>query len=107
MMPGLPVPSIPQFTQNRHNGACLEIFQVIGSFEHPFIEAHQALKMIHDVRSLKSRKKTGSFLYVIITSRKEMIKHFESDMAVRIRMLRDMTQETAECNNTEKQTVDS
>jgi len=52
MMPGQPVSSIPQCILNRHEGACRELFQTICCFESPFIEAHQASKMICKVRSL-------------------------------------------------------
>jgi hypothetical protein len=67
--------------------------------------AHQASKMICNVRSLKSGTKTRSFLEEIITSSKEVLKDFESNMAVRIRMLVDPTQETGESDDTVKQSA--
>jgi hypothetical protein len=85
MMPGLPVSSIPQCKENRHEGACLEFFQAIGRFEPIYMEAHQASKMICKVRSLKSRIKTPSFLEEIITSSNEVFKDCVFDMAVDIR----------------------
>jgi hypothetical protein len=82
MMPGLPVTSIPQCKYNRHEGACLELFQAIGHFEPTFIEAYQASKTICKVRSLKSRIKTRSFLEDIITSNNEVFRDFVSDIVV-------------------------
>ena len=84
MMPGLPAASIPQCELNRHDGACLELFQAIGRFEPSFIQSHHPSKIICNVRSLKSRIETSSFLEEIITSSKEVLKDLESDMAVRI-----------------------
>jgi len=107
MMPGLPVSSIPQCTGNRHDGACLELFQAIGRFEPSFIEAHQASKMICNVRSLRSRIKTRSFLEEIIASSKAVLKDLEYDMAVRIRTLVDPTQKPGESDDTVNQTVSS
>jgi len=107
MMPGLPVASIPQCKLNRHDSACLELFQTIGCFEPSFIEAHQVSKIICKVRSLKSRIKTCSFLEEIITLGKEVFKDCESDMEVRIGKLGDPTRETAESNNTVNQTEGS
>jgi hypothetical protein len=46
MMPGLAFSSIPQCKENRHEGACLELFKAIGRFEPTVIEAHHASKMI-------------------------------------------------------------
>jgi len=46
-------------------------------------------------------------LHEIITSSKEVFKDFESDMAVRIRMLGDPIRETAESNDTIKETPGS
>jgi len=100
MMPGLPVSSVPQCKENHHEGACLELFQAIGHFEPTFIEAHQASNMICKVWSLTSRITTRLFLEEIITSRKEVFKDFESDMAVRIRKLGSSTQKNAESNIT-------
>jgi hypothetical protein len=105
MMPGLPVSSIPQCKLNRHNGVYLELFQSIGRFETSFIEAHQASKIICNVRSLKSRRKTRSFLVEIITSSKEVFKDFETDMAGIIITLGDPTQETANRNETVQETA--
>jgi len=44
--------------------------------------------------------KTHAFLEEIITSSNEVFKDFESDMAVGIRKLVNLTRETAESNNT-------
>jgi len=107
MMPGLPVSSIPQCRWNRHDSTCQESFQTIGRFEVSFIEAHQASKMVCNVRSLKSRMKTCSFMEEIITSSNELFKDFVSDMAVEIRMLGIPTRETAENNDTVKTTAGS
>jgi len=107
MMPGLPVSSIPQCKSNRHDGACRELFQAIGRFEPSFIEALQASKMIYNVRSLRSRIKTRSFLEEIITSSKEVFKDLESDMVVRIRTLVDPTRRPGESDNTVNQTASS
>jgi len=87
MMPGRPVSSIPQCKLNRHEGACLEFFHALCPFEPTFIEAHQASKMICNVRSLKSRNKTRSFLEEIITSSNEVFKDCISQMVEEIGML--------------------
>jgi len=63
--------------------------------------------MICNIRSLKSRIKTRSFLKVIITSSNEVFKDFVSDMVVEIRMLGIPTRETAENNDTVKPTAGS
>jgi len=68
----------------------------MGRFEPTFIEAHQASKMICNVRSLKSRIKTRSFLEEIITSSNEVFKDCVSDMVVEIGKLGILTRETAE-----------
>jgi len=87
MMPGRPVSPIPPCKQNRHHGACLELFQAVGRFENSFIEAHQAPKMICNVRSLKSRMKTSSHLEEIMTSVNEVFNNFLLDMAIESMML--------------------
>ena len=107
MMPGLLVSSIPRCNQNRHDCACLDIFPAIGRFEPSSIEAHHASKMICNVRSLKSRIQTRSVLEGIITSSNEVFKDCVSDMAVEIRLLGIPTRETAENNDTVKQTAGS
>jgi len=107
MMPGLPVSSMPQCKSNRHEGACLELFHAIDRFEPTFIEAHDALKMICKVRSLKSRMKTRSFVEKIITSSNEVFKDCVSNMAGEIRKLGNPSRETAENNDTVKQTAGS
>jgi len=107
MMSGLPVSSILQCKQNRHDGTCLELFQAIGRFHPSFIEAHQASKMICNVSSLKSRIKTRSFLEEIITLSNVVFKDFVSDMAVEIRMLGIPTRETAGNTDTVKPTPGS
>jgi len=101
MMPGLPVFSIPQCKQNCHKGTCLASFQAIGRFELTFIEALRASKVICKVRSLKSRIKTRSSLEEMTTSSNELLKDFESDMAVGIRNLGNLTPNTAESEDTE------
>jgi hypothetical protein len=70
-----------------------------------FIEAQQALKMICNVRSLKSGIKTISFLEEIITSSNEVFKECVSDMVVEIGKLGIPTRETAENNDTVTQNV--
>jgi len=95
MIPGLPVSSIPQCKYNRHQDACLESFQAIGCIGPTFIEAHRASDMICKARSLKPQIMTCSFLEEIITSRNEVIRDFEHDMAVGIRKLYKPTQDTA------------
>jgi len=67
------------------------------------MEAHQASKMICNVRSLKSRIKTPSFLQQIITSRNEVFNHCVSDMVVEIGKLGISTRETDENNDTVRQ----
>jgi len=84
MMPGLPVSSIPQCKLNRHEGACLELFQAIGRFEPTFIDAHQASKMVCKVRSLISRINTCSSLEEIITSSNDVFNDVECVIAVGI-----------------------
>ena len=84
MMPGLPVASILQCQYNRHQEACLELYQPIEHFEPTFIEAHLALKMICKVRLLKSQIKMYSFFEDIITSSNEVSQDVESDMKVEI-----------------------
>jgi len=95
-MPGLPFSAIPQCKWNRHEGACLELFQPIGRFKPIWIEAHHASKMSCKVRLLKSRIKTRSFLEEIITSSKEVFEDCESDMVVKNRMLGNPTRKTPE-----------
>ena len=63
--------------------------------------------MICNVKSLKSRIKTHSFLEEIITSRKEVFKDLECDMPVRIGTLVDPTRQTAVTKDTVKQTASS
>jgi len=84
MMPGLQVPSIPQYKFNRHKGACLESFQAIGLVKPTFFETQETSKMSSKVRSLKSQVKTHSFLDDIITSSSELYKDCDSDIAVGI-----------------------
>jgi len=60
------------------------------------IEAHQELRMICDVKSLKSQIKTPSVLEEIITSSHEVFKDFGSDMAVGTEKPGNPTRETAE-----------
>jgi hypothetical protein len=100
MMPGLPVPTILQCNWNHHHGTCLEFFLAIGRFEPTFISAYQALKMICNLRSLKSRMKTRSFLEEIITSSNEVLKDCVLVMVVEIGKLGIPTRETAENNDT-------
>jgi len=104
-MSGLPVSSIPQCHENRHDGAWLEVLQVTGRLEPSSIEAHQAVKMICNVRSLKLRIKSRSFLEEILTSSNEVFKDSVSDKAVELRMLGILTGETAENNDIVKQTL--
>jgi len=82
--------------------SCLALFQAIGCFESTFIDADQASKMSCNVRSLKSRIMTRSFLEDIITSSSEVFKDFESNMAVGIRQLGNLTRKTAQSNDTAK-----
>jgi hypothetical protein len=49
--------------------------------------------------------KKHSFLEKIITSRQEVFKDYESEMAVGIGKLGDPTQETADCNDPVNQTT--
>jgi len=58
-----------------------------------------------DVRSLKLRIKTRSFLEEIITSTNEVFKDFLSDMAVEFRKLGNTTRKDAQNNNTVYQTA--
>ena len=107
MMPGLPVSSSLQCKSNRHEAAYLELFEATGSFQPTFITCHQASKMICKVRSLKSHINTSSFLEHIITSDYVEFKVFETDMGIGIRKLGNLTQHTAESNDTVKQTAGS
>jgi hypothetical protein len=100
MMPGMPVSSNLQWKVNRHDGACVESFQPIGRFEPTFIETHQTSKIISKVRLFKWKIKTHLFLDEIITSSNEVLKDFECYMAVGIRQLGNLTQETAKSNMT-------
>ena len=84
IMAGLPVSSIPQGKLNCHEGAYLELFQAIESFESTFIEVHQASNMIWRVRSFKSRIKTRLLLEDIITSSHEVFIDSELDMMLGI-----------------------
>jgi len=106
-MPGLLVASIPQCKLNRHDATCLELFQAIGSFKSSFIEAYQVSKIICNVRLLKSRIKTNSFVEEFITVSKGVFKNRGSAMAVRFRTLGDLTQEIPESNDTVMQTTGS
>jgi len=63
--------------------------------------------MICNVRSLKSQIKTRSFLEEMITSRNEVFNDFVSDMAVENRTLGILTRESANNNDTVKQTAGS
>jgi hypothetical protein len=65
-----------------------------------FIEAHQASKMICNVRFLKSRIKTCSFLEEIITSSNEVFEDCVSDMEVEIKKLGIPARETAKNKDT-------
>jgi len=94
MNPGLSVSSIPQCKSNRHEEACLELLQAMGRGEATCIEAHQASKMICKVRSLISWIQTHTFWEEIMTSSDEVLKDFESDMAVGIRKMGNPTWET-------------
>jgi len=107
MMPGLPVASIPECRLDRHDSACLELFHAIGRFEPSFNESHHLSQMICNVRSLKSPIETCLCLEEIINSSKEVFKDLEAGMAVRIRMLVDLTQNTGVTNDTVKQTASS
>ena len=60
------------------------------------MEAHEALKMILKVRSLKSQIKQRSFLQDIITFSNEVLKDIEFNMVVRNRELVNTRRETAE-----------
>jgi len=75
-------------------GACLEFFDAIGRFQPTFSETHQAWKIISNVRSLKSRIKTCSFLEAIITLGNEVFKDFLSNMVVDIGTLGFPARET-------------
>jgi hypothetical protein len=74
------------------------LFQATGCFEPTKIQAHHASMMISKISALKSRIKTHASLEEIITSRNDIFKNFESDMAVGIRKLVNPDQETAESN---------
>jgi len=63
--------------------------------------------MICNVRSLKSRIKTLSFLEEIIASSNEVFKDFLSNMVVEIWMLGIPTRETAENSDIVMQTAGS
>jgi len=106
-MPGLPVSSILQCNWNHHEGACLELIQAIGRLESTFVEAHQASKMICDVRLLKAGIKTRLILDKIITVSNEVFNNFESNMAVGITKLCDPARKTAEGNDTVQDTLGS
>jgi hypothetical protein len=84
MMPGLLVSSVAQCNWNHHEVASLELFLAIGRFKVTFIDAHHASKMIWKVMSLNLRIKTRSLLVEIMTSSNEVLKVFESDLAVKI-----------------------
>jgi hypothetical protein len=99
MTPGLLDTLIPQCKWNRHEGACLEAFQAIGSFDSIFIEAHHGSNMICKVMSLTSRIKTRSFSEEIVISSNEVVKDYESDMAVQIRKLGNTSRKVAEMND--------
>jgi len=107
MIPGQPVSSISQGKWNHHVDACLECFQGREHFEPTFIESYHALKIICEVRSLKSWIKTHSILEEIITSSNEVLIDCESDRVVGIRKLGNLTRETAESNVVVKQTAGS
>jgi hypothetical protein len=61
--------------------------------------------MIGNVRLLESRIKTHSSLEEMETPRKEVLKDFESDMAVGRRILGNPTRETADSNGKLNQTA--
>jgi len=63
--------------------------------------------MIYQVRSLKSRIKTRSYLEEIITSSNDVFNDCVSDMAVEIQKLSNPTPETAENNDTVQQIAGS
>jgi hypothetical protein len=67
------------------------VIESIGCFEPTFIEAHQASKMICNVRSLKSRIKTGSFSEHVITSSNNVFGEFVFDIGVGNGTLRNST----------------
>ena len=106
-MQGLPVSSIPQCKLNRHDGACLECFHAIGRLNPTFIEAHQESKMISNVRWLKSRIKTRSFVEEIITSSNEVFKDCVSDMVIEMGKLGIPTPDCAENHDTVTQNAGS
>jgi hypothetical protein len=97
IIPGLPVSSILQCTLHCHEYACLELFQVVGPYEPTVIEAHQAWKMICDVRSHKLVIKPTSFLEEFINCSNEIFNNCESTITVGITELDYPTQETAKC----------
>jgi hypothetical protein len=107
MVPGQHVCSIPKCKYNCHEGTCLQLFQTIGSFECIFIEAHHVSKTICKQMSLKSGIKSCSLLEEIMSSSTKVLKDFESDIAVNVRNLGNATGETAESNDTVKQTAGS
>jgi len=74
---------------------CLELSQALKHFELTFIEAQLASMMIGNVRSLKLQIKTCSFLEQIITYCNEILIDSESNMAVGIRKMGNLTHETA------------
>jgi len=96
MIPGVPVSSFPQSQKDHHEGTHQEWFQALEYFEPTFMEAHEALKMILKVRSLKSQIKQRSFLQDIITFSNEVLKDIEFNMVVRNRELVNTRRETAE-----------
>jgi hypothetical protein len=83
-IPWLLVSSIPQWKSNCHEDARQELFQTIGCIDPTLSEALQQRKMISSVQWFKSGIKTGSFVEDIITSNKEVSKHYESNMVVGI-----------------------
>jgi hypothetical protein len=107
MMQGLQVSSIPQCKLNHHEGACLESFQAIGSFDLTFIEPHQESKRTWNVRSLKSQILTRSFLEESLTSSNEVFQDCVSEMQAPFRNLVILTRESAENYHTVKQNAGS
>jgi len=96
MNPGLPFSLIPQCKSNCHEDAYRQLFQATGHFKPTLIEAHQASKKICNVRSLKARQKTQSFLQQIIVCSIEVFIDFESGMVGQIRNLGIATCASAE-----------
>jgi hypothetical protein len=107
MIPGLSVSSIPPCNWNHHNGACVELFQAVGHFEPRFIQAHQVSRMSCNIRSLKSRIKTGSLLEEMITLSKEVFKDVASHKTVEIGKPGNPTRDNAESNDIVEQTSGS